>query len=95
MPWDGHEGSAGPAAPSNCRVAVYRRFFILTRPWRRPRVQVQRECADGFATAPHICDNVHRPRENGHTASEFDITEARREQTHDIVAVLRVPSAHG
>ena len=31
MPWDGHQDPQAPAAPRDCRVAVYRRSSPLTR----------------------------------------------------------------
>ena len=56
MPWDGHEDPQAPAAPSDCRVAVYRRSFNLDEDVAqtldaRGSVRVR---FDGFATALYI-----------------------------------------
>ena len=93
MPWDGHEDPQAPAAPADCRVAVYRRSFTLDEAMAqtldaRGSVRVR---FDGFATALYIwVDGTFVGYcEDGYTASEFDITGALaddREQ-HDIVVV--------
>ena len=93
MPWDGHEDPQAPAAPADCRVAVYRRSFTLDEAVAQTldaRGSV-RARFDGFATALYIwVDGTFVGYcEDGYTASEFDITGALaddREQ-HDIVVV--------
>ncbi len=93
MPWDGHEDPQAPAAPSDCRVAVYRRSFNLDEAVAqtldaRGSVRVR---FDGFATALYIwVDGTFIGYcEDGYTASEFDITEALsgETETHAIVVV--------
>lgn len=93
MPWDGHEDPQAPAAPRDCRVAVYRRSFALDEAVAQTlkahgslRVRF-----NGFATAIYIWvdDTFVGYCEDGYTASEFDITEAldKHKEKHDIVVV--------
>ena len=93
MPWDGHEDPQAPAAPRDCRVAVYRRSFALDEAVAQTlkahgslRVRF-----NGFATALYIWvdDTFVGYCEDGYTASEFDITEAldKHKEKHDIVVV--------
>lgn len=93
MPWDGHEDPQAPAAPRDCRVAVYRRSFALDEAIAQTlkahgslRVRF-----NGFATAIYIwVDGTFVGYcEDGYTASEFDITEAldTHKEKHDIVVV--------
>lgn len=93
MPWDGHEDPQAPAAPRDCRVAVYRRSFALDEAVAQTlkahgslRVRF-----NGFATAIYIwVDGTFVGYcEDGYTASEFDITEAldNHKEKHDIVVV--------
>lgn len=93
MPWDGHEDPQAPAAPRDCRVAVYRRSFALDEAVAQTlkahgslRVRF-----NGFATAIYIwVDGTFVGYcEDGYTASEFDITEAldKHKEKHDIVVV--------
>ena len=93
MPWDGHEDPQAPAAPRDCRVAVYRRSFALDEAVAqtlkaRGSVRVR---FNGFATALYIwVDGTFVGYcEDGYTASEFDITEALddHKEKHDIVVV--------
>lgn len=93
MPWDGHEDPQAPAAPRDCRVAVYRRSFTLDEAVEqtlkaRGSVRVR---FNGFATALYIwVDGTFVGYcEDGYTASEFDITEALddHKEKHDIVVV--------
>ena len=93
MPWDGHEDPQAPAAPRDCRVAVYRRSFALDEAVAQTlkahgSVRVR---FNGFATAIYIwVDGTFVGYcEDGYTASEFDITEAldNHKEKHDIVVV--------
>lgn len=93
MPWDGHQDPQAPAAPRDCRVAVYRRSFALDEAVAqtlkaRGSVRVR---FNGFATALYIwVDGAFVGYcEDGYTASEFDITEALddHKEKHDIVVV--------
>lgn len=93
MPWDGHEDPQPPAAPRDCRVAVYRRSFALDEAVAQTlkahgSVRVR---FNGFATAIYIwVDGTFVGYcEDGYTASEFDITEAldNHKDKHDIVVV--------
>ncbi len=91
MPWDGHEAPRAPAAPADCRVAIYRRSFSLN--WAVTQTLNMGGSArvrfDGFATALFIwVDGTFVGYcEDGYTASEFDITEALADcqENHDIV----------
>ena len=93
MPWDGHEDPQAPAAPRDCRVAVYRRSFALDEAVAQTlkahgSVRVR---FNGFATALYIwVDGTFIGYcEDGYTASEFDITAALddHKEKHDIVVV--------
>lgn len=90
MPWDGHEDPQAPAAPQDCRVAVYRRSFTLDEAVEK-LLDAQgsvRLRFDGFATALYVwVDGTFVGYcEDGYTASEFDITSAlTHTQDHDII----------